>query len=192
MTVFTKNIDDSEKIKDIINDVDFVNKNFSVTSYKILEKSNKKIISQNIKFFGIPFNQILDFQIKDSKLICNAELKGKIPTILTRNLYKNRIEQFLYQIYAISKLTENMNWAECRKNNHLTIVFEDQKIVFTDFNIEQLTEVFYEQQYSFLTNSKCVVDIGASVGDTTIYFIKKGVKKVIAIEPFVFDHLKKI
>lgn len=188
---FSKNIDDLKKIRDIINDVDFINKNFSVTGYQILENDNKKTISQNLKLFGFQFNQILQFQVKDSKLILNADLRGKFPSILTRNLYKNMIERFLYQIYAISKLTQHMRWDECRKNNGLKILFENQIIIFTDFNVQQITEIFYDEQYRSLTNSKCVVDIGANVGDTAIYFVKKGVEKVIAVEPIVFDDLKK-
>lgn len=188
MNIFSKNIENPERIRDIISDIEFINKNFSVNSYKILE--NNKKISQNLEFFGFPFNQILEFQIKNSKLILHAELKGRFPSLLIRELYKKRIEQFLHQIYAISKLTEGLDWDECRKNNSLTIMFEGEKITFRDFDIQQITEIFYEEQYSFLTNSKCVIDIGASVGDTAIYFIKKGVEKVIAVEPFVFDHLK--
>ena len=41
-----------------------------------------------------------------------------------------------------------------------------------------------EPQYGFLNvNGKIVVDVGAYVGDTAIYFALRGAKKIIAIEP---------
>jgi FkbM family methyltransferase len=45
-------------------------------------------------------------------------------------------------------------------------------------------EVFEEEDYKFLNvQNKSVLDIGAFVGDSPIYFILKGAKKVYAIEP---------
>jgi len=45
-------------------------------------------------------------------------------------------------------------------------------------------EVFEEEEYKFLNvKDKNVLDIGAFVGDSPIYFILKGAKKVYAIEP---------
>jgi len=44
-------------------------------------------------------------------------------------------------------------------------------------------EVFEEEDYKFLNvKDKNVLDIGAFVGDSPIYFILKGAKKVYAIE----------
>jgi FkbM family methyltransferase len=48
----------------------------------------------------------------------------------------------------------------------------------------QIYEVFEEENYKFLNvKDKNVLDIGAFVGDSAIYFILKGAKKVYAIEP---------
>jgi FkbM family methyltransferase len=45
-------------------------------------------------------------------------------------------------------------------------------------------EVFEKEDYKFLkVKNKAVLDIGAFVGDSPIYFILKGAKKVYAIEP---------
>ena len=45
-------------------------------------------------------------------------------------------------------------------------------------------EIFEEEDYKFLNvKDKNVLDIGAFVGDSPIYFILKGAKKVYAIEP---------
>ena len=44
--------------------------------------------------------------------------------------------------------------------------------------------VFFLEDYSFLPlKNKTVIDIGANIGDTPLYFISRGAKKVIGIEP---------
>ena len=44
--------------------------------------------------------------------------------------------------------------------------------------------VFFEQVYDFLkVKDKIVLDIGANIGDSSIYFTLKGAKKVIALDP---------
>jgi len=48
----------------------------------------------------------------------------------------------------------------------------------------QTYEVFEEENYKFLNvEDKNILDIGAFVGDSAIYFILKGAKKVYAVEP---------
>jgi tRNA G37 N-methylase Trm5 len=45
-------------------------------------------------------------------------------------------------------------------------------------------EVFDHGEYNALNaNGKTVVDVGAYIGDSSIYFALKGAKRVIAIEP---------
>lgn len=52
-------------------------------------------------------------------------------------------------------------------------------------NVGVLVENFLEDQYGFLNpKGKTVLDIGANIGDTAVYFSKRGACKVIAIEPF--------
>lgn len=47
-----------------------------------------------------------------------------------------------------------------------------------------ISGVFFEEQYSSLpVRDKEVIDIGANIGDTSIYFALRGAKKVIALEP---------
>lgn len=51
---------------------------------------------------------------------------------------------------------------------------------------------FFEESYNLLeVNDKVVLDIGASLGDTSIYFAMKGAKKVYAYEPLkeIFEYL---
>ncbi len=47
-----------------------------------------------------------------------------------------------------------------------------------------IIRIFKEKKWDFLNvQDKSVLDIGAFVGDSSIYFILKGAKKVYAIEP---------
>jgi len=49
---------------------------------------------------------------------------------------------------------------------------------------EAIIQVFDEEDYKFLNfQNKSVLDIGAFIGDSPIYFVLKGAKKVYAIEP---------
>jgi len=50
-------------------------------------------------------------------------------------------------------------------------------------------EVFCEEVYKDLdVKDKCVIDIGTYIGDTAIYFVLRGAKKVIAVEPYPFSY----
>ncbi len=62
-------------------------------------------------------------------------------------------------------------------------VWEKNNIKFKHF-YGAIYEVFDNEDYKFINvQNKSVLDIGAFVGDSPIYFILKGAKKVYAIEP---------
>jgi len=66
----------------------------------------------------------------------------------------------------------------CHKN-----YWDKNNVKFKHF-YGSIYEVFEEESYRFLNvQNKSVLDIGAFVGDSAIYFILKGAKKVYAIEP---------
>ncbi len=51
-------------------------------------------------------------------------------------------------------------------------------------------EIFRKGEYSFLDGEPLVVDIGTNIGDTALYFIMNGTKKVFAYEPFPYSFNK--
>jgi len=60
-----------------------------------------------------------------------------------------------------------------------------------------IIEIFEEGMYEMVdVKGKVVVDVGAHIGDSTIYFALKGAKRVFAIEPhpdafaYMLDHIK--
>lgn len=49
--------------------------------------------------------------------------------------------------------------------------------------------LFYNEDYKFLEPSgKTIVDIGASIGDSAIYFLFNGASRVVALEPFPYTY----
>ncbi len=49
-------------------------------------------------------------------------------------------------------------------------------------------DIFFREEYAFLNvDDKVVVDIGANIGDTAIYFELKGARRIIALEPYNFS-----
>ena len=51
-----------------------------------------------------------------------------------------------------------------------------------------INENFIKEQYKWLdVEGKNVVDVGANIGDTAIYFALKGAKHVYAFEPYPYS-----
>ncbi len=65
------------------------------------------------------------------------------------------------------------------------------RVKFIDFEDNgDLLSIFIKNEYrDFYVKDKTVIDIGANIGDSSIYFITKNAKKVIAIEPFEKNYL---
>lgn len=52
-----------------------------------------------------------------------------------------------------------------------------------------ITGIYFKEEYTFLNvKDKIVIDIGANIGDSSIYFILKGAEKVIALEPYPYSY----
>lgn len=80
------------------------------------------------------------------------------------------------------------NYVKFENNNIVKIL--NQKLgpeltIKTTPDNGELMEVFFKEGYSRLpVKDRIVLDIGANIADTSIYFAIKGAKKVIALEPF--------
>ncbi|MEM4091365.1 MAG: FkbM family methyltransferase [Thermoplasmatales archaeon] len=80
---------------------------------------------------------------------------------------------------------------------HNVTIYQKKLLGFSydDYNLkfeiteatDAIAEVFFDEVYSFLkVEGENVIDIGANVGDTAIYFAIKGAKKVISLEPYPY------
>ena len=69
----------------------------------------------------------------------------------------------------------------------ITFLFKGHKLKFIEPWSGDLVAVFANEEYNFLNpKGEVVIDIGASIGDTPIYFCVEGAKKVIALEPYPY------
>lgn len=92
------------------------------------------------------------------------------PSVSIRTFYSTAIAKN-------ASLLRNSLW----KYNYLGM---DVKLYTVDPVGPQI-EVFQNDEYGFLNvENKEVLDVGANIGDTTLYFLFKSAKKVIAVEPY--------
>ena len=96
----------------------------------------------------------------------------------------NTIHMDSYQEYALAKLLET-GWAVKETNDDYLTLCKDECFVCrlnsgADFN--HLTELYINKTYGDHFQG-IVVDVGASNGDSSIFFAKRGAEMVIALEP---------
>jgi len=61
---------------------------------------------------------------------------------------------------------------------------EENARVYESINNGDLWSIFVKDEYRILpVQDRIVIDIGANIGDSSIYFVLKGAKKIIALEP---------
>ncbi|MEM3771622.1 MAG: FkbM family methyltransferase [Candidatus Micrarchaeia archaeon] len=72
------------------------------------------------------------------------------------------------------------------KEDTILFNFQGKEIRMRDADYNgDIVGVFYREEYKNLdVKNKTVIDIGASIGDTAIYFALKGARNVIAFEPY--------
>ena len=89
-------------------------------------------------------------------------------------------------LYLISMTNKLENFKPDYNNDIIRISVNDGKIIFHGgMNNGDIANIFVKDEYGFLEiNNKVVLDIGANIGDTSIFFAHKGAEKVIAVEPF--------
>jgi len=149
---------------------------------------------------------LIDYLIFRSPYI-KVKFRDNSTVNLTRELYKSLI-YYYYKGYKI-KFSDNNVIFNINNNDYIIPLLEvehtnsflasvlalEHGYVYTNGvwkknNIKfrhfysAICQVFEEEDYKFLNiKNKNVLDIGAFIGDSPIYFIQKGAKKVYAIEP---------
>ncbi len=105
-------------------------------------------------------------------------------------------EKFWYSKLFFNYLKEKFKNRIKIKNNIMKIKKFNQEIGFYFKDIKQflntlglIEENFISEQYKDLdVKNKIVIDIGANIGDTAIYFALKGAKHVYAFEPYPYSY----
>jgi len=113
----------------------------------------------------------------------NAMLRSGETVEITDPLHNNLISHGLFPLIQIKNRI-----LEIKKIN----LFEG--LLFSGYQYGDILAVFFKKEYEFLNvRNKIVIDIGANIGDTAIYFVLVGAKKVIGVEPSeeIFRHAEK-
>jgi len=73
------------------------------------------------------------------------------------------------------------------EDNEIIFIFKGYKLKFIRPWDGDLVSVFVFEDYKFLNpKDEVIIDIGANIGDSPIYFCVEGAKKVIALEPYPY------
>jgi hypothetical protein len=139
----------------------------------------------------------------------NIKLRIKHLTLF-RKKYKNyvnvvyRLLRNQYPIIAHKRNGNNItfrdyldlyqNMMDIQSDPEEDIVYVSDIKLYGGRRIPDIGPIFVQEVYKFLpVNDKVVVDIGASIADSSIYFASRGAKKVLALEPGItrFELAKK-
>ena len=158
--IISKNLSVSDKIKGFFKALDIFCKINSIRVFLRFSKtySNSIEIFRNERVKKYPINVIL----------------------------KNGTKLLLHKKKDISLLTHNLMWKKCKFNDELLeINWKGRNVFFTNSEFGDIVAVFAYERYSIVSvKNKIVIDIGAAIGDSAIYFAINSAKAVIAVEPF--------
>ena len=89
---------------------------------------------------------------------------------------------------SIIKLDKNRKIVRFKfKNKMVSLYYDSQKQLAN--TIGMITDQFIKNEYGWLNvKGKAVIDIGANIGDTAIYFALKDAKHVYAFEPYPYSY----
>ena len=79
----------------------------------------------------------------------------------------------------------NFNFIDESNGGAIKFVYKGKSLCFSNAQVGAMADVFGKEFYKFLdVENENVIDIGANIGDSTIYFAVNNAKKVIALEPY--------
>jgi len=136
---------------------------------------------QEIFLFILGFKKYANLNFKDGENITVKNIFEFITQIRKRLalnvLTKNGIETQIKDKVVIIKTPK-----------HKIKLFCDDEKQFVD-NLDNFIEQFITGEYKLLNiKNKTVLDIGANIGDSTLYFALNGAKHVIALEPYPYSY----
>ena len=107
----------------------------------------------------------------------------------TEVLYKDNKEISVKCLSHLWLASYNFKFGYC-DNNSICFDFEGKQLQFIGTeNNGAIGDVFVKKELEILVvKGKVVIDIGANIGDSPVYFVLKGAERVIAIEPFPYTY----
>ena len=74
------------------------------------------------------------------------------------------------------------------ENDYIKFTYNSESIIIED-DTGDIVDVFGREDYSFRkVENETVVDIGANIGDSTIYFALNKAKSIVALEPYPYSY----
>ena len=116
-------------------------------------------------------------------------LNGKFPV---ESILRNgkRVSLQTFNAMYVLAFTQNLKRVQCDVKNDLVFISskstpEKKTVLHGAINNGDIIYGFLNEDYGKLPiKDKIVIDVGANIGDTVIYFALHGAKKVIGLEPF--------
>jgi len=106
--------------------------------------------------------------------------------------FKNKKEYFEFwsSEFGQNELSKQIKTSYYKiKGNNIELRYQNKKLYFYHNRIGVINENFIEEQYKWLdVKDKDVVDVGANIGDSAIYFALRGAKHVYAFEPYPYSY----
>jgi len=171
-------------------------KNMSAFAY-LTAKINSKIDKINdllsMRKMAKNWIEVALFRIGIKKTLTIKFRDGKSAQFKSKKEYFEFWNQELGQ-NELLKTVKNIHYKI--KGNNIELEYQNKKIYFYyDTNkqlnntISLLNENFIEEQYKWLdVKGKDVVDVGANIGDSAIYFVLSGAKRVYTFEPYPYSY----
>jgi len=153
-------------------------------------KIETKIISGPLK--GSLIHLMFEKTDSGTKVNINADLKlslkYKISYFLLVKKYKTLTTKLIRRMNDLAILTEGKPWKDAFTHSwDHTMVLKNKSVHVKLYGwwTSDIKGVFLDKDYEFLpVYGRTVVDIGANIADSSIYFAICGADKVIAVEPF--------
>ena len=173
-------------------------KNVKITDY-LNSYLFDNVLIKNLKGISIRKTMVKNwYEIPLFKLGIKKELTLKL-TNKTSKSFKTIKE---YEAFWYTKQAQKLFFESILKTkfeitkNHIEFVWHGKQIMFFYDSEKQfhnstflIKEQFLEEEYSWLdVKNNIVVDIGANVGDTAIYFSLKGAKHIYSFEPYPYSY----
>lgn len=169
-----------------------LNKNISLFD-KYYSHINRIVFDFNfIKALFINWYDILFFKLNIKKVIYIKFKSGEGFTIKNKQQYidfwKNKDIRILITKNFIPSIIINQdNISFVYKDEKVNFKFQDNKNLINTLDL--IIAQFYTEEYKWLDVSKKeVVDIGANIGDTAIYFSLSNAKKIHSYEPYPYSY----
>jgi len=95
-----------------------------------------------------------------------------------------KIASYYAFLYLAQKKGKEINIIGIDENT-IKVIYGTDEIIFKDYTAGDVIGVYVKEEYQDINvKDKTVIDCGAAIGDSAIYFSLKGAKRVIAIEAY--------